>query len=151
AIGEGLPPMGVEVVVGVATGLKFHDAARFRREYPNLQCVDIDGTSGTREGRLRGLRRGLNEVNPDIVLVARLFDAYRAVCERKLAGDPVRLGVTIQAYESDYIADLATYGAFVDFCVTSGRLLARAVEEFTGIPGERIVSIPGGVAPAQAL
>lgn len=146
---DGLPAHGLSVVVGLARGERFHHPERYRAAYPQLDCIEIDGRSGTREGRLRGLRQVLRAVQPDIVLIARLGDAYQAVCERKLAGEDVRLAVTVQAYEPEYLVDLSHYAGFVDVCVTSGQLLANAAARFTTVPAERIRSIPGGVAPAR--
>jgi glycosyltransferase involved in cell wall biosynthesis len=149
SLARGLPAHGFRVVVGLARGERFHLPERFRQEYPDLDCVEIEGRSGTRLGRQRGVRRTLAEVRPDVVLIARLFDAYEAVVERKHRGDPVRLAVTVQAYEPDYVTDLATFADWVDLCVTSGRLIARAAERFTTLPADRVRSIPGVVRPAS--
>jgi glycosyltransferase involved in cell wall biosynthesis len=152
ALGAGLPGHGLapplRVVVGLARGGRFHLPERYRREYPSLECVEIDGRSGTRLGRVRAVRRVLDQVRPDVVLIARLFDAYQAVVEHKARGSPVRLAVTVQAYEADYLTDLEAYADWVDLCVTSGNLIAIAVERFTSVPPRRVLSIPGGVRPA---
>jgi glycosyltransferase involved in cell wall biosynthesis len=149
SLARGLPSHGFRVTVGLAKGARWNLPRRFRQQYPGIETIDIDGGSGTRAGRLRGLRQALERSHPDVVLVARLFDAYDAVCERKLRGEPVRLAVTLQAYEAEYIADLASYSAFVDCCVTSGRLIAAAVTRFARPPAGSVVSIPGGVRPAS--
>src|SRR4051812_5474833 len=73
ALAARLPAHGFRVVVGLARGDRFHLPDRYRSEYPSLTCVEIDGRSGTREGRLRGLRRTLRQVRPDVVLIARLY------------------------------------------------------------------------------
>jgi glycosyltransferase involved in cell wall biosynthesis len=147
-LAAGLPGHGFRVVVGLARGARFHLPERYRREYPAQDCVEIEGTSGTRLGRVRAVRRVLDRVRPDVVLVARLFDAYEAVAEYKAAGNPVRLAATIQVFEGAYLADLETYADWVDVCVTNGNLIARAMDRFTTVPPERVVSIPGGVRPA---
>jgi glycosyltransferase involved in cell wall biosynthesis len=144
-----LPAHGFRVVLGLGRGLIFNSAERYRLEYPGLEYVDVDGRSGTRLGRVRGLRRAIEQIRPDIVLIARLFDAYEAVVERKHRGEPLRLAVTIQSYEPEYVTDLDTYADWVDLCVTSGRMIANAVDRFTAVPAERVHSIPGGVLPAH--
>ncbi len=151
SLAAGLPKHGFRVTVGLAMGQRWHLPDRFRQAYPSVDTIDIDGRSGTRAGRLRGLRKALERARPDVVLVARLFDAYEAVSERKLRGDPIRLATTIQAYEAEYIGDLATYDAFVDCCVTSGELIAAAVRRFTHLPSKSVVSIPGGVRAARRV
>jgi len=144
-----LPRRGIEVVFGLAKGARFHDPARFRAAFSGIQAIDVDASSGTAYGRRRALRGVIERADPDIVLVARMFDAYPAASELKARGHRLRLAVTVQAYESDYFADLKRWSDFVDLVVTSGELIADAARTFTGVPGDRVVSIPGGVAPAR--
>jgi len=148
SVAMGLPGHGFRVVVALARGERFHLPERYRRAYPRLECVDLDGRSGTRAGRVRGVRRVLDQVRPDVVLNARLFDVYEAVVAHKERGEPVRLAVTLQTYEADYVADLAAYAEWVDLCVTSGKLINAALRHFTRLPDECVLSVPGGVRPA---
>jgi glycosyltransferase involved in cell wall biosynthesis len=138
-----LPARGIEVVFALAKGGRFHDPAAFRAAFPVVRGVDVDGTSGTVYGRRRALRRAIVETDPDLVLIARMFDAYPVCAELKLAGHRLRLAVTIQAHESDYFADLDRYQDFVDVCVASGESILAEVRRRTSVPA---VSIPGGIA-----
>jgi glycosyltransferase involved in cell wall biosynthesis len=52
----------------------------------------------------------------------------------------------VQAFESDYFADLERYQDFVDVCVASGNRILGEVQRRTYVPA---VSIPGGVAPPR--
>jgi len=147
SLGDGLPGRGFDVIFGLAKGARFHDPDRFRAEYPRLQTIDIEDRSGRTAGRARAVQRAIKTVDPDIVLIARLFDAYPAAAELKLLGHRLRLAVTIQAYESDYFVDARRYAGFLDLCVASGRLIERAAEHLSMLPGQRVISIPGGIAP----
>jgi glycosyltransferase involved in cell wall biosynthesis len=149
ALARHLPSRGIEVVVGVAKGARFHDPARFRAAFPELRTIDVDGTSGTAYGRRRALRRAIVQADPDVVLNARVFDAYPVCAELKLAGHRLRLATTLQAYETDFFVDLARYAAFVDCAITSGELIARAVRRFTSV--QHVLSVPGGVAPPRRV
>lgn len=149
ALARHLPAHGFDVVFGLARGARFHDPARFREAFPSVRGVECDARSGTAYGRRRALRRAIERADPDIVLAARLFDTYPVCAELKTRGHPLRHAVTVQAFESEYIIDLARYADFVDLCVTSGNLIAAAVKEFTPMPAERVRSIPGGVAPPR--
>lgn len=151
ALAKGLPSSGLEVTVGLARGARFNDPARFRAAFPQLRTVEISSPTGTGAGRRHGVSAVLKAVRPDVVLVARLFDAYDAVARMKQSGSGPHLAVTIDAYEPEYIVDLAAYAPFVDLCVTSGRLIARAVEHFTSLPADRVVSIPAGVRAATRV
>jgi glycosyltransferase involved in cell wall biosynthesis len=143
-----LPEHGFRVVVGVARGERFHLPERYRRAFPKLDCVEIDGRSGTRAGRVRGVCLALEKVRPDVVLIARMFDAYEAVAAQKARGKPVRLAVTVQGYEGDYLTDLELYADWIDLCVTSGNLISAAVQRFSRLPADCVIGIPGGVRPA---
>lgn len=146
-----LPSRGFEVSFGLARGARFHDPEKFVEAYPVVHGFAIDGTSGTMYGRRRALRRVIEKVNPDIVLIARMFDAYPVCAELKRRGMPLRLAVTVQAYEPAYFVDLARYADFIDVCVTSGELIAAAATVFTAVPDDRVRSIPGGVAPPRRV
>ncbi|HUP61198.1 MAG TPA: glycosyltransferase family 4 protein [Thermoanaerobaculia bacterium] len=146
ALAQGLPQRGYDVLFGLAKGARFHDPSRFRAALPSIRGVDIDGSSGTGYGRRRALRRAIVDADPDVVLIARMYDAYPVCAALKAEGHRMRLTVTIQAYEREYFPDLRAYAEWLDFCVTSGNLIANAVAHFTSLPRERIRSIPGGVA-----
>ena len=88
------------------------------------------------------------ETDPDVVLIARMFDAYPVCAALKREGHRLRLAVTVQAYESDYFADLERYQDFVDVCVASGHRILGEIQRRTSVPA---VSIPGGVAPPRHL
>ncbi len=148
ALHDGLPEHGWRVIVGLARGARFHDPDAYRRAYPQLTTLDVEAGTGTRLGRVRGLTRALARVSPDVVLMARLFDAYEAVAAAKLRGLATRLAVTIQATQAEYVDDLALYADFVDLCVTSGERVAREARARTSLPAERVLSLPGGVRPA---
>ena len=143
-----LPQRGIDVQFALAKGARFHDPAKFRAAFPGIRGVDVDGTSGTVYGRRRALRRVILETDADVVLMARMFDAYPVVSQLKLEGHRTRLAVTIQAFESDYFADLERYQDFVDLCVASGERIADEVRRRTSVP---VVSIPGGVAPPRRV
>jgi glycosyltransferase involved in cell wall biosynthesis len=146
-----LPARGFDVTFALARGARFHDPDRYRAAFPHIQSFDVDGTSGTAYGRRRALRRVMERVDPDLVLIARMFDAYPVASALKRKGHRLRLAVTVQGYEPEYFVDLVAYAAFLDLCVTSGELIARAVPRFTSVPAERVVSIPGGVAAPSRL
>jgi glycosyltransferase involved in cell wall biosynthesis len=140
-----LPGSGWDAVLGLGRGSRFNDVARYREAYPDLPVIEIDGVGGTRQARQEGLRRAIRAFGPDIVLVARVFDAYPVVATLKGSVNAPRLAVTIQVYEPHYLFDARSYKDQIDLCVTSGALVSRAAIEWAGLPEERVVSIPGGV------
>jgi glycosyltransferase involved in cell wall biosynthesis len=149
SLASGLPQRGIEIVFALGKGARFNDPARFLAAFPNMRGVAVDGTSGTAYGRRRALERVIRKLDPDAVLIARMFDAYPVCSALKREGHRLRLVPTIQAYEADYFADLVRYQEFVDAVVTSGELTANAVRGLTSI--ERVLSIPGGVAAPRRM
>lgn len=148
SLAQHLPSRGFEVLFGLAKGARFHDPAAFRAAFPAIRGIDVDGTGGTVYGRRRALRRVILETDPDVVLIARMFDAYPVCAALKREGHRLRLTVTVQAFESDYFADLERYQDFVDVCIASGNRILGEVERRTSVPA---VSVPGGVAPPLQL
>lgn len=145
-----LPRYDIEPIVALAKGLRFNNPELYRQAFPDLPTVDIDGTGGTRQSRIEGLMKVLQQTSPDIVLIARVADAYEAVRRLKGKGDTLRLAVTVQAYEPHYIYDTRLYRNILDLCVTSGNMVRKAVVEWGGVSAVRVVSIPGGVRPPSA-
>lgn len=148
---DGLSQRDFAITFGLARGASFNDPERFRRAYPHIPTIDVSSGSGTQQGRLAGVWRAVRKVRPDIVLISRLFDAYPAICALKAAGEQFRLATSVISLEPEYIADLMEYGSWVDLCMTDARLTATTIGHFCDIPGECLVSIPGGVAPARTL
>ena len=140
-----LPAFGWDAILGLGKGGRFNDVERYREAYPDLPVVEIDGARGTRQARQEALLTAIRAVKPDIVLIARIFDAYQVVSALKRRRGAPRLAVTIQAYEPHYLSDARLFQRHIDLCVTSGEMLRRASVEWAGLPEERVVSVPGGV------
>jgi glycosyltransferase involved in cell wall biosynthesis len=146
-----LPNYHIEPIVGLAKGEHFNDPDRYRKAFPELHTVDIDGTKGTRQARVEALVDTFKAIRPDIVLIARVFDVYEALSRLKKNKSSPRLAVTIQAYEPHYLYDAFLYREVIDLIVTSGELIRKAVIQWGGLPEDRVVNIPGGVRqPFQA-
>ena len=141
-----LPSRGWNTILALGKGSRFNDVDAYRNAYPDLSITEIDGTKGTRQGRHEALAELIEDIRPDVVLSARIFDAYEAVSECKKHQPNLRLAVTIQAYEPHYLYDLRAYRESVDLCVTSGNMIRLAVIHWSNLPEDRVVSIPGGVS-----
>jgi len=142
-----LPSRGIDPVVGLVKGARFNDPEPYRRAFPDLPVEVIDEHGkGTRQARIEALEASILRVRPDVVLIARVYDAYAAITRIKHRHGWPRLAVTIQAYEPHYLYDARLYRDHIDLCVTSGELVRQGAIQWSGLPAERVVSIPGGVA-----
>lgn len=147
-----LPRLGWEVTLGLGEGARFNKIDSYREVFPDLPIVSIDGTKGTRQARVESIRRVVDQLHPDVVLVARLFDVQDVVTHLKDEGAGVRLAITIQTYEAPYLFDAELYRDSIDLCVASGEMIRRAAIEWSGLPAERVTNIPGGVeAPVRPV
>ncbi len=106
---------------------------------------------GTRACRLKALQSIIRHVVPDVVLSMRVFDAYEAVARLKVSTPTKspRLMVGVRAFESPYISDVRRCRDNIDFCVTSGNLIAAACCSIGGMEKSRVESIGGGIHPPQ--
>jgi glycosyltransferase involved in cell wall biosynthesis len=143
-----LPARGWDTVLGLTRGARFDDPDAYRQVHQDLPTVEIDGTFGTRGCRLKALQSTIRRVAPDVVLSMRVFDTYEAVARLKTSGPAKapRLMVGVRVFESPYIHDVRQWSRNIDFCVTSGQLVAAACRQLGQMESERVESIPGGVA-----
>lgn len=146
---RGLPGRGWEVMVGCCSAPRFDRIDEYRRWNPNLTLVEIDGAKGTRQARIESLVKTIKQVRPDVVLSARIYDAYEAARRLKKRRYPFRFAITIQAFEPPYFFDARANRNVIDLCVTGGILARETVVEWSGLPAERVVDIPAGVLPPQ--
>lgn len=140
-----LPKRGWDVVLGLTRGARFDNPDEYRKVYGDLPIVEFDGRLGTRRSRVTAIREQIRRVDPDVVLVMRVFDAYEATLREKHAGRRCRLVAGIRSYEPPYFADLIRYRDSIDSVVTSGELIADACRMLCGIEEQRVASIGGGV------
>jgi glycosyltransferase involved in cell wall biosynthesis len=141
-----LPNRGWDAILALGKGSRFNDVSAYRKAYQDLPITEIDGTKGTRQARVEALIELVERTRPDALLSARIFDSYEAVGECKKRQPKLRLAVTIQAYEPQYLYDLRAYRDNVDLCVTSGKVIRMAAIHWCNLPENRVVSIPGGVS-----
>jgi len=140
-----LPQRGWETLLALGKGACYNDVERYRNQYPNVPIVEIDGVKGTRQSRVESLVKVIQKVKPDIVLSARLFDAYAAINKLKKHNRRIYFAVTIQAYEPPYFYDINLFRKTVDLCITSGNMIKQGIIHQSKLPANIVVSIPGGV------
>src|ERR1044071_5155261 len=78
-----MPRRGWQPTLALGKGIRFNNVEAYRQAYPELPIIEIDGTGGTRASRLESLTNVIKKAQPDIVLSARIFDAYEAVSSLK--------------------------------------------------------------------
>ena len=142
-----LPSRGWCSELGLAAGERFHIVSRYQSVYPEVAVHPILPRFPTRRARVEAIVSVVRDVAPDIVVAARIADAYEAVARLKIAGEGPRLGVMVRGLEAQYVHDVSAYRDFIDACFVDGRLLERACVELAGMDNDRVFNLPGGVRP----
>lgn len=142
-----LPQRGWDVTLALGKGARFNNVEAYRNAYPDLPIVAIDGTTGTRHGRLKSLTKLIKSTVPDVVLSARIIDAYEVAATLKNRRIGPRLAVAVRAYEPHYLYDARLYRDCIDLCVADGKLLTAALIEWSGFAPDRVANVPGGIQP----
>lgn len=144
-----LPARGWKPLLALGKGSRFNDVEAYSRAHPDLPTVEIDGIKGTRPGRLEALAKLVEEYQPDVVISARIFDAYEAVSLLKQHRAGPRMAVMVRGYEPHYLFDARLYKGNIDLCVVDGNLLVAASLTWCGLSPDRVMSIPGGIRPPK--
>ena len=139
-----LPQRGWKTLLALGKGARYNDISKYRNQYPNIPIIEIDGTKGTRQSRVESLVKIIKQVKPDIVLSARLFDAYAAMNKLKKRNRQLYFAVTVQSYEPPYFYDINLFRKTVDLCITSGNMIKQGIIHQSKLPANIVVSIPGG-------
>jgi len=140
-----LESRGWDVVVALARGPRFHDAAAYRAAHPALKTVEVVPEALTREARVEALRKTIRDVQPDVVVPINIADTLEAVAREKLAGRHVRLVVMLRSMTPHgELADIRRWRDFIDIAVGGSRLLRTLIAAFAQFPEERLRYIPPG-------
>jgi glycosyltransferase involved in cell wall biosynthesis len=145
----GLEARGWRVTVMLVDGARSSAGEYLRhRSFSNVRLVT--NRSGSREGRVRALMRAIGSVDPALLLVVNIVDAYEAVRRMRSGGSSLRIAMSMHGFESCFYEDLANFRNVIDGVVTPNRLAAAAAARISGISEARACYAPCGV-PVPAL
>lgn len=133
-----------DVVLGLARGHRFNNPETFRKRCPNLRTIELDGRTGTPEGRTRSVQRVVRDTVPDIVMPLGLADVYRAVGRLKREGFQTRLVAAIHAVNFELLADLCRFEPLFDACIGVNPIQAEYLAS-RGHSPNRVSAIVNGV------
>jgi glycosyltransferase involved in cell wall biosynthesis len=113
-----------------------------------LETFEMDGRTGTDEGRIGAVTATIRRVKPDVVVPVGLAHALVALGRLKLAGWNGRLVFPIHPTDPDTMRLAADFRPIVDLYVCVNPIQARALEAYGGVPTERIRTLPNGTRGA---
>ena len=127
-LNETLPLYGWDLVVGLAWGRKFNDPQQVEQLRPRLSIVRMDGRTGTVEGRVRAIEKTIRTVDPDIVMLTCLDDAFEAFRRLRCNRQYFRLMVVNHGNRPEQAACLLQHLDLIDMviCVSRFSFLAMS-------------------------
>lgn len=137
------------VTVGLVRGRRFHDPARYMAARSmRTPTIEIDGRTGTTEGRVRAVVKAIHTVNADLVVPVNVADVLEAVRREKARGRNLRLLYPLHGVGADYLLDVLEFRGIIDVGATMSRLAERALIEAGRLDRSRVKYVNYGVAAA---
>jgi len=141
---------GWDVTTALARGSRFNIPERYRAQWPEHRYVELDGLTGTNEGRIRAVTRAVEDERPDIVVAVTLGHALAAVGRMKGRGFPVRLVMPVHATNTQVLEEAMAFAPVLDRCVGVNALHVEALIHH-GFSRERTATVVNGATPPRAV
>lgn len=140
-----LPDRGWRPMFALTRGNRFHDPREYRRLHSGMESIDLDGRTGTPEGRREAVQRAILRVKPDIVDPGALSDAFEVMRMSKDEGREVRVVCGLVAVTPRGLAGLRHYEPIIDGAFGVSRYTMSLLERVCAIPADRLRLVPTGV------
>ena len=141
----GLTDKGWTVHVLLVDGVHSR-ADEYLRVHPLPDVVRVANPTGSREGRIRALSGCIATVDPDIVLVVNIVDAYEAVRRlRTKSRSGPKIAMALHGLNACFQQDIQRWHGLLDGVIATNRLAVQAAIEFGGMPASRTHYSPCGV------
>lgn len=121
-------------------------ADEYLRAHPLPDVICVANPTGSREGRIRALSGCIATVDPDLVLVVNIVDAYEAVRRlRKKTPSGPKIAMALHGLNACFQQDIQRWHALLDGVIATNQLAVQAAVEFGGMPASRTHYSPCGV------
>ena len=132
-------------MIGLARGQHYNDPERVRSRYSRYQTIEIDGRTGTPEGRTRALQHVIRQIRPDVVMPLGMADVYRAIARSKQEDIRVRLLISMHAISCELFSDVLLMEPVIDLCVGVNPLQQKFLTKCGHFEPHRMTTIVHGV------
>ena len=144
----GLSAYGWRCALGLTVG-RFHLADEYLARHSWDHTVQLRNATGSPEGRVVAIMNAIQEIEPDIVAVANIFDAYEAVRRLRVEGKTkTRVVMTLHGLQGDLLMDIGSEQDVLDAVVVTNRLTQILANESIG-DALRVLYAPYGVPIAE--
>lgn len=139
---------GWRVTLALARGKRFNEPRRFMHAFGESSATEMDGRTGTTEGRIAAVQRVVEDVRPSIVMPIGLAHALPAIGRAKLRGVRCRLVFPLHAINAPLLHDAVAFAPVVDLVAGVNALQTRYLRR--AYPDQRLAVIPNGTRLAAA-
>jgi len=123
-----------------------NDAKKYLTVHPLDHAEVIEGSTATTEGRIAAIENLIQRVDPVIVVVVNIYDAYQAVNNLRREGrTTARIVTTLHGIQADLLSGIRANIDIIDAVISTNRLTQKLVELHTGIANEQSFYAPYGV------
>ncbi|GEM_PF-1236398 len=143
-----LTAKGWQATIALARGSRFNDPERFRRQWPGHRYVEIDGRTGTNEGRMLAVTRVIERLEPNVVVAVSLAHALAATGRLKLNRFPVKLVMPIHATSWQAFEEALSFSSVLDRCIGVNPLHAEWLAR-SGFPKSQLGTVINGARTFQ--
>lgn len=140
-----LETLGWETWLAIPHG-RHSDADAYERIHPWPRCVRFQNYTGTRIGALNAVNRVIDQIRPELVVVANLAYVIEAIAQRRAScRSSPRLAVSIHTLDPGIFADLHRNCLVVDSFIGTNRLTIEAGARLCAFDSTRSYYAPYGV------
>lgn len=121
-----------EVTVALSWGARFHQPDLIELARPSLRTIRMDAQTGTWAARWLAIKRAIDTVRPDIVLVTLLDDPLRVMQYRKQQRDPLRWCFANHGNAPGHLAAAIELSDQLDLTVSVNRSSFQLMRDWPG-------------------
>lgn len=124
----GLEEHGWRAFAGLCSGT-WHDHDAYRKIHRTGETVRIENPTGSREGRVREIRRAIERVGADLAVSVNIPDTFTAVARLRSAGSAAtRAVMALHSVDAWSLDDVQRWSPLLDGVISTNRLPCRLVE-----------------------
>jgi len=143
----GLQVKGYRAVLALTSG-HHHSVSNYlaTHKLSQIQTLSLSSPTGTIEGRVESIELAIQDIQPDIIVVVNVIDAYQAVNNlRRRRLSKARIVTSIHGIQEDLFAGIKVNSSVIDAVVSTNRLTQKLINKTSNIDASRSLYAQYGV------
>lgn len=141
----GLESRGWNVTMLLVHGAS-SDAYNYLAMHPFKKYKLVVNQTGSREGRIRALKKAIQLADSDVVLNVNIVDTYEAVARiRRTTKSGLKVVMALHGLNAAFYDDIARYSNLLDGVIATNRLAVAAAGQISGLSRDLAFYAPCGV------